>query len=80
MVSKVIYNRVIHSKDTILGILIELEMLKQTHSFQTILVALGRNAFCKTALPENAFPSSHVLCLRVVICITIDKHSYLTDS
>lgn len=75
MVSKVIYNRVIHSKDTILGILIELEMLKQT-----ILVALGRNAFCKTALPENAFPSSHVLFLRVVICITIDERSYLTDS
>lgn len=46
MVSKVIYNRDIFSKDTLIGIPIELELLKQTHRFQRILVAVGRNAFC----------------------------------
>lgn len=46
VISKVIYNRDIFRKDTLIGIPIKLELLKQTYRFQMILVALGRNAFC----------------------------------
>lgn len=46
VVSKVTDNGDIFSEDALIGIPIELDLLKQTHRFQRILVALGRNAFC----------------------------------
>lgn len=66
IVHKVFCNIDIFSKDALIGIPMELELLKQTQ-FSEDINCLRQNVYCQTAFPENVIPSSHALLQGCVV-------------